>query len=154
MIKVKVFRTSDNQQGWGGLFSSMEEANFWADSQQAMNAWGKPVHWVLESELTSEQIASAIDFKTEMGERYRKLDAEYEVEFEDLHDEEIEQKWADIRAERDARLAACDWTQLVDAPMNISKKQEWRDYRQALRDVPQNIFDINEQEAQWPEKPE
>lgn len=37
-----------------------------------------------------------------------------------------------IRAERNARLAACDWTQLSDAPVN---SLAWANYRQALRDV-------------------
>ena len=39
---------------------------------------------------------------------------------------------ADVRAERNARLAACDWTQLADAPVDSSA---WANYRQALRDV-------------------
>lgn len=39
---------------------------------------------------------------------------------------------AAVRAERDRRLAACDWTQLPDAPAN---KEAWASYRQALRDL-------------------
>jgi hypothetical protein len=39
---------------------------------------------------------------------------------------------AAIRADRNARLAACDWTQLADAPVN---SLGWANYRQALRDV-------------------
>jgi hypothetical protein len=38
----------------------------------------------------------------------------------------------DIRRERNARLAACDWTQLADAPVDSAA---WANYRQALRDV-------------------
>lgn len=37
-----------------------------------------------------------------------------------------------VRAERDARLAACDWTQMADAPVD---SLSWANYRQALRDV-------------------
>jgi hypothetical protein len=40
---------------------------------------------------------------------------------------------AAVRADRNARLAACDWTQLADAPVNALA---WAQYRQALRDVP------------------
>jgi hypothetical protein len=40
------------------------------------------------------------------------------------------------RAERDARLAACDWTQLPDAPLDDAARAAWAEYRQALRDVP------------------
>ena len=53
-----------------------------------------------------------------------------------------------VRAERDALLAACDWTQVADAPVD---QAAWAVYRQALRDVttqagfPTNIV--------WPVKP-
>jgi len=43
-------------------------------------------------------------------------------------------EWAVVRAERDARLLACDWTQLPDVPLAI--QGAWAAYRQALRDVP------------------
>lgn len=41
-------------------------------------------------------------------------------------------EWANIRADRNNRLAACDWTQLADSPAD---KPSWAAYRQALRDV-------------------
>ena len=37
-----------------------------------------------------------------------------------------------VRADRDTKLAECDWTQVSDAPVD---KQAWATYRQALRDV-------------------
>lgn len=43
-----------------------------------------------------------------------------------------EQRAALIRAERDDRLSASDWTQVADAPVN---KEAWAAYRAALRDV-------------------
>lgn len=53
-----------------------------------------------------------------------------------------------VRADRAARLAECDWTQLADAPVdNLS----WAVYRQALRDIPtQAGFPWN---ITWPVKP-
>ena len=58
-----------------------------------------------------------------------------------------EYQWADIRAERNARLSACDWTQLPDAPVD---KAAWAAYRQALRDITKqdNPFNIT-----WPVEP-
>jgi hypothetical protein len=44
-----------------------------------------------------------------------------------------EQKWEQLKAWRDTQLAASDWTQLSDAPVN---KEAWATYRQALRDLP------------------
>ena len=38
-----------------------------------------------------------------------------------------------VRAERDSLLAASDWTQVADAPVD---QAAWATYRQALRDVP------------------
>lgn len=37
-----------------------------------------------------------------------------------------------VRTERNTRLAACDWTQLADAPVD---RLAWANYRQALRDI-------------------
>ena len=42
-----------------------------------------------------------------------------------------------VRAARDRRLAACDWTQLADVPLTDEEKVVWATKRQALRDVPQ-----------------
>lgn len=53
-----------------------------------------------------------------------------------------------VRADRNARLAACDWTQVLDAPVDVPA---WAAYRQELRDVPQQAgfpWEIN-----WPAKP-
>lgn len=56
-----------------------------------------------------------------------------------------------VREDRDSRIAACDWTQLADAPLTSAKKTEWKTYRQALRDVPAqaNFPDA----VQWPVAP-
>lgn len=54
-----------------------------------------------------------------------------------------------VRADRDRRLAASDWTQVADSPVD---KAVWATYRQALRDVPaQAGFPWN---VQWPVQPE
>ena len=44
-------------------------------------------------------------------------------------------QWAIVRAERNAKLAASDWTQLPDAPLTAEQKAQWATYRQELRDV-------------------
>jgi len=46
---------------------------------------------------------------------------------------------ARLRAERDVRLRACDWTQLLDVP--DATRRAWRPYRQALRDLPDTTTD-------------
>jgi hypothetical protein len=44
---------------------------------------------------------------------------------------------ADARAKRDGMLAACDWTQVADAPLDATQKAAWATYRTALRNVPE-----------------
>lgn len=55
---------------------------------------------------------------------------------------------ASVRAERNAKLAASDWTQVIDAPVD---QAAWATYRQALRDITSQAgfpWDI-----QWPAQP-
>lgn len=52
------------------------------------------------------------------------------------------------RYNRDRLLAASDWTQVADAPVDAAA---WATYRQALRDVPRQAgFPEN---ITWPEMP-
>lgn len=43
-----------------------------------------------------------------------------------------EQRAFEVRADRNAKLTASDWTQVADAPVD---KEAWSAYRQALRDI-------------------
>ena len=63
---------------------------------------------------------------------------------------ESNRKWAAVRAERDRRLADCDWTQVPDAPLTVTDREGWADYRQALRDIPQTQADPDS--IVWPER--
>ena len=47
--------------------------------------------------------------------------------------------WDDIIEKRNGKLRACDWTQIPDSPLTEEKKAEWATYRQALRDIPNNL---------------
>lgn len=55
---------------------------------------------------------------------------------------------ARLRYWRDQELKATDWTQVEDAPVN---KSAWAEYRQALRDLPQQNTDPRKIEL--PERP-
>lgn len=56
-------------------------------------------------------------------------------------------RWSVVRAERNARLAASDWTQLPDAPVDAAA---WAIYRQALRDITSQDDPFN---IVWPPEP-
>ena len=64
---------------------------------------------------------------------------------------ESERKWKAVRAERDRLLAASDFTQMPDAPLSDADKQAWADYRQTLRDIPQDF--ASPDDVVWPEQP-
>lgn len=48
-------------------------------------------------------------------------------------------KWNLIRSQRNLLLAASDWTQLADAYLTETEKIAWNEYRQALRNLPQDF---------------
>lgn len=58
---------------------------------------------------------------------------------------------ARARAARDALLQKSDWTQIPDAPLEQLARGAWADYRQALRNVPQQ--DGFPAAITWPEAP-
>ena len=63
-----------------------------------------------------------------------------------------EEQEIQVRAQRNSLLDLCDWTQLPDAPLTAEQKQAWAEYRQALRDVPEQTgFPEN---VVWPSTPE
>ena len=65
-----------------------------------------------------------------------------------------------LREERDRRISETDWW----AGQDLTMTQEQKDYRQALRDLPQNFspiidiitedgYPIVKEQTDWPEKP-
>lgn len=58
---------------------------------------------------------------------------------------------AELRRKRDAMLAACDWTQSDDSPLDAQAKTVWASYRTALRDVPQQSGFPDS--VNWPTQP-
>lgn len=55
-----------------------------------------------------------------------------------------------LRTTRNALLISSDWTQLDDSPLSEEKKTEWRNYRQALRDLT-GLDDLTS--IVWPAQP-
>ena len=63
----------------------------------------------------------------------------------------LDEAWASLRTERNRRLAATDWTQLQDSHLSAEKKAAWADYRQELRDLPDELADPTQ--VEWPLDP-
>ena len=58
--------------------------------------------------------------------------------------------WAQVRRERDALLAACDWRVMPDAPTSADERGAWLEYRQKLRDITDQSDPLA---VQWPAPP-
>lgn len=66
---------------------------------------------------------------------------------------ETESQWNDMRKTRNILLSESDIRVLPDIweSYTAQQKLDWKTYRQALRDLPENITDINN--INWPSKP-
>jgi len=70
---------------------------------------------------------------------------------EDIIDEVlIDVNWNQVRTHRDTALTDSDWRAVKDRTMS----QAWKDYRQALRDLPQQNESANDAADNWPQPPE
>ena len=65
-----------------------------------------------------------------------------------------------LREERNRRLAETDWTQLKDIDLDIIRERNWKNYRQALRDLPaksnpklDSVGNLDLSSVTWPTKP-
>jgi hypothetical protein len=63
---------------------------------------------------------------------------------------EFDVSWEEIRDQRDKDLEDTDWRAVKDRTMS----QAWKDYRTALRDLPQDHDEANDAADNWPESPE
>lgn len=155
MKKIKIIKNGIVTNINNDSSQSDSQKNAWLQQEIANGSFGKPERWVTEG---TEDISGALETREIVNLdgsliiEYR-LPADYEIVEEDMSQDIIDKKMADVRKKRDELLAECDYTQLADAPFSSEEKQIWRTYRQALRDVPNNIFDPLEHEPVWPEKP-
>ena len=65
-----------------------------------------------------------------------------------------------LRQERDKLIAETDWTQLKDISLDSIREKNWKEYRQALRDLPNGSTpkldsngDLDMSSVTWPDKP-
>ena len=67
-----------------------------------------------------------------------------------IEDSMREVDWPEVRAARDQALIDTDWRAVKDRTMS----QIWKDYRQALRDLPQDHAEARDAAESWPTPPE
>lgn len=63
------------------------------------------------------------------------IEANYDIWLKFAKDYEYEKLATEIRTKRDNLLTQTDWTQVTDTVLNTEKQQEYKEYRQQLRDI-------------------
>ena len=73
---------------------------------------------------------------------------------------QAEEPYRLLREERNRLIAETDWTQLKDIDLDIIRERNWKNYRQALRDLPSksnpklnSIGELDMTSITWPTKP-
>ena len=64
--------------------------------------------------------------------------------------EHFDVSWDQVRLKRNQALSGSDWRALKDVVL----PNAWKDYRQALRDLPQDNDDANDAADNWPVMPD
>jgi hypothetical protein len=99
---------------------------------------------------------------------YQQAVIDHQNEIQRIEDEKIAAEivaenardyWKELRVIRNFNLQECDWTQIPDAPLSDTQKTEWQNYRQLLRNLPENIQDpkplvLDSSHSDWPTKPQ
>lgn len=123
-------------------------SNFNALDNQSLKSYGWFPHRFVEATLGPNDKITGSYFAIGDDEvvEYQTIAPKSEGEIQEL----INQQWINIRSRRNIEIQECDWTQLADVPLSDSKKLEWKEYRQALRDI--TNFETPDHVI-WPQKP-
>ena len=92
-----------------------------------------PLYYAPLVQRIEEMDASIKDMKMKI-ERIRVSFCEHDPDNTVNNPDEIEEN---VRVTRDYALQMSDWTQMPDSPLPPEKKSAWADYRQKLRDLPE-----------------
>jgi len=122
-------------------------SNFYLLDQRKLRQYGWfPVRVVTSSKSENDVVT---------GQRFEITETEV-IQYEEIRQktqselqDEINSKWDNIRQERDTLLAETDWTQLADVV--LKNLDEWRKYRQELREI---TLQPDPNQIMWPIKPE
>jgi hypothetical protein len=127
------------------------------DIATALNELGI-TEWVLRGEPTTEaefnEMFRKVTGSDDNGTAIESSDpSKFGVTWKQASDKKTElvnaKPMADLRAERDRRLAETDWMASSDVTMSSA----WTTYRQALRDVPAQDGVTGLDDVTWPTKP-
>jgi len=127
------------------------------DISTALNELGI-TEWVLRGEPTTEaefnEMFRKVTGSDDNGTAIESSDpSDFGVTWKQASDKKTElvnaKPMAELRAERDRRLAETDWM----ASSDVTLADNWKTYRQSLRDVPAQSGVTGLDDVTWPTKP-
>jgi len=83
---------------------------------------------------------------TQPARKWTKIDHHGNV----IDEKDLDVNWTTVRKYRDQALTDSDWRAVKDRTMS----QAWKDFRQELRDLPQDHAEANDAADNWPVKPD
>ena len=146
IVSEKFIRLDDE------AFGNIKEDLSWVPSNVHAVIWNDDAGYI-EYKNTPKEIIEDLGIYEQALETF---DAEKQRRLrEQLAEEELREAsrdyWKELRNKRDFLLSQSDWTQGNDSPLTLQQKEEWKIYRQALRDVPSNTIDPKR--PVWPLSP-
>ena len=146
IVSEKFIRLDDE------AFGDIKEDLSWVPSNVHAVIWNDDAGYI-EYKNTPKEIIEDLGIYEQALETF---DAEKQRRLrEQLAEEELKEAsrdyWKELRNKRDFLLSQSDWTQGNDSPLTLQQKEEWKIYRQALRDAPSNTIDPKS--PVWPLSP-
>lgn len=107
-----------------------------------MGSWITPTNAYYEGDRASKA-DKAVPKRPAPDQKWNKADEKWELD--------LDKRWAEIRAKRNALLAETDFVILDDMPAEPVLVGKFTTYRQKLRDIPQTADPTKP--VKWPKKP-
>ena len=137
-----------------GLFTgqSLGGPAEWVDSNMPANVGGWPSYVDHLSQRLDLETGLIVDYQPPAPEGDEFTQFDWDAELKRWRPSPtLAGNWRVVRADRDRRLAACDWIVTKSAEAGVAVPTAWQAYRQALRDVPANNADPTN--ITWPTPP-
>ena len=127
-------------------------SNFYLLPQETLRQYGWFPFEIEEVELDEHEVISRWETIIEETRVVRKPTKRIltQEEIDKKNQDKITKEWSDVRTQRNYLLSECDWTQISDAPITDENKQQWKIYRQDLRDITNAS---TPQQVVWPPQP-
>jgi len=123
-------------------------SNFHLFDVETLKTYGWYPYRFVEAQKDVDDIIDGSYFSVEENEvvEYQTVRKKSEQDIQN----EIDNQWGNVRARRNIQLMESDWTQVLDSPFTDEQKEEWKLYRQLLRDITLQVDVFN---ISWPVKP-